>query len=229
MTMTRTASVLIADGDARYAAEIAAAMQRTGYSTIEVGTGTEALDVARDRRVDLLVLEVTLTDMAGYEVCRILRAEGDEVPIFFLSGTHTDSADRVAGLLLGADDYLVKPFDSNELVARAHRHIWRRGRGLRLKDDSAPILTRREGEILALLALGRTQKEIGQELSISPKTAGTHIQSLFGKFDVHSRAVLVARAYMLGLAGPRAHDGSTRQPRDREREVPLAAEPQARL
>jgi len=114
-----------------------------------------------------------------------------------------ESVDRVAGLLLGGDDYIVKPFDPNELVARVHRHVTRRATPARSQlRHAAPILTRREDEILALLTRGHTQKEIAQVLSISPKTVATHIQNLLGKLDVHSRAELVARAYLLGLVEP---------------------------
>jgi DNA-binding NarL/FixJ family response regulator len=191
---------VIAESDRRSSARVAAALQRTGYSTVEVKTGAEALELTRDEDIELLLLEVTLPDMTGFEVCRTLRDEGDDVPIVLVSGTHTDSVDRVAGLLLGADDYLVKPFDPNELVARVHRHVARRHTPPQSRKRHAPKLTQREEEILGLLTRGHSQKEIALELMISPKTVGTHIQNLFGKFDVHSRAELVARAYILGLA-----------------------------
>jgi DNA-binding response OmpR family regulator len=201
--MARAGSVVIADGDERSSRTLVAALERAGYSTVVVRTGGDALELARGDDVGLLLLEVTLPDMTGYEVCRALREEGDELPIFFLSGTRTESVDRVAGLLLGGDDYIVKPFDPNELVARVHRHVTRHAAPVRRQArDAAPVLTRREEEILALLTRGHTQKEIAQALSISPKTVATHIQNLLGKVDVHSRAELVARAYLLGLVEP---------------------------
>ena len=151
------------------------------------------------------MLEVELPDMTGYEVCRDLRTEkGDEVPIFFLSGTHTDPADRVAGLLLGADDFIVKPFDPGELVARVERFVARRStlpRRVADRPAGQPHLTERETEVLQLLADGMKQKEVASALSISPKTVATHIQNLLGKLAVHSRAELVARAYQLRLVG----------------------------
>src|SRR6266536_949106 len=119
--VVRTAAVVIADDDEDSSARVAAALRRAGYPTVSVATGSDALEAARADDVGLLVLEVALPDMTGYEVCRMLRDEGDELPIFFVSGTHTDSVDRVAGLLLGADDFIVKPVDCNELVARVHR------------------------------------------------------------------------------------------------------------
>jgi DNA-binding NarL/FixJ family response regulator len=215
----RAGAVLIAEDDRRSSAVVAAALQRAGYSTVEVGTGGEALEVARGGAADLLLLEVTLPDMTGYEVCRMLRDEGHEMPIFFLSGRHTDSVDRVAGLLLGADDFLVKPFDPNELVARVYRHVRRRATPPRLHAPAAPALTRREEEILRLLTRGQRQKAIANELSISPKTVATHIQNVFGKLGVHSRAELVARAYLLGLV---ESGGGRRLADERPQTVPQA-------
>jgi DNA-binding NarL/FixJ family response regulator len=153
--------------------------------------------------VALVVLEVSLPDMTGYEVCREIRNErGDDVPVFFLSGLRTEPLDRVAGLLLGADDFIVKPFDSDEFVARVRRFVDRNGaaaiRERGVGDSGGPQLTRREVEVLNLLVEGRRQKEIAAQLVISQKTVATHIQNLLGKFGVHSRAELVARAYLLG-------------------------------
>jgi DNA-binding NarL/FixJ family response regulator len=154
--------------------------------------------------VALVVLEVGLPDMTGYEACREIRsARGEDLPIFFLSGLRTEPLDRVAGLLLGADDFIVKPFDPDELVARVRRFVNRKApvRGAANGDAREPQLTRRELEVLSLLVEGRRQKEIAAQLVISQKTVATHIQNLLGKFGVHSRAELIARAYLLGHAG----------------------------
>lgn len=196
--------IVIADGDENGRALAAAALVRAGYETIEVSTGSAALDAVRANGVALVVLEVGLPDMTGYEVCRELRSQrGEELPIFFLSGLRTEPLDRVAGLLLGADDFIVKPFDPDELVARVRRFVNRKAlmRDVALGDPGSPQLTRREVEVLNLLVEGRRQKEIAVQLVISQKTVATHIQNLLGKFGVHSRAELIARAYMLGHAG----------------------------
>ena len=194
---------MLADGDRRAREATAAALNRAGYETIEVSSGADALRAAEERDVRLVLLEVELPDMTGYEVCHELRQHGrEDLAIFFVSGIRTEPLDRVAGLLLGADDFIVKPFDANELIARVRRYISRRpsprpngGR------TTHPSLTDREYEVLSLLAGGARPKEVAQRLSISPKTVGTHIQNLLGKVGVHSRAELVARAYMLGLVG----------------------------
>jgi DNA-binding NarL/FixJ family response regulator len=199
----RVGRVVVADGDVESRNLAAEVLQRAGYETVEVATGTEVLAEVRAGGVALVVLEVGLADMTGYEVCREIRLRNEELPVFFLSGMRTEPIDRVAGLLLGADDFIVKPFDPGELVARARRFVIRKRLPAYdpLPDPDAPKLTPREGEVLELLAEGRRQKEIAHELSISPKTVGTHVQNLLSKFDVHSRAELVARAYRENLAG----------------------------
>jgi DNA-binding NarL/FixJ family response regulator len=200
----KTKAILIAESDERSSRAIAGALQRAGYETVEVETGVAALEAAESGEPVLLLLEVTLPDTTGYEICRTLRDQGNEIPIFLLSDRHSESVDRMAGLLIGADDVITKPYDCNELVARVHRHIKRHTTRPRVHPHAASTLTHREEEILALLTRGSTSKAIAQELSISLKTLSTHIQNLFGKLGVHSRAELVARAFLLGLVTPGA-------------------------
>jgi len=196
-------ALVLADGDRRAREATAVSLRRAGFTTIDVGTGAEALRAVDEGDVRLVLLEVDLPDMTGYEVCHELRQDGRADPaVVFLSGIRTEPLDRVAGLLLGADDFIVKPFDANELIARVRRFISRRPT-LRPTTESGLhlSLTEREQEVLSLLAEGARPKEVAQQLSISPKTVGTHIQNLLGKLGVHSRAELVAQAYMLGLVG----------------------------
>ena len=106
---------------------------------------------------------------------------------------------RVAGLLLGADDYVTKPFDPEELLARVRRVVERSSSA---ESDSAAErkrLTPREREILSLFALGEGTKTIAERLHISPKTVSTHIQRMLVKLDLHSRGEAVAFAYREGL------------------------------
>ena len=143
------------------------------------------------------MLDVCLPMIFGYEVCRALRCSyGDRLPILFISGMRTESFDRVAGLLIGGDDYLVKPFAPDELVARVGALLRRSGAH---PDTRRTDLTAREHEVLALLADGLEHHEIAERLIISPKTVGTHIEHVLGKLGVHSRAQAVAVAYREGL------------------------------
>jgi DNA-binding NarL/FixJ family response regulator len=190
--------VLIADPDARVHAKLASAFARAGLQTIGVNSGDEALDAARRLQPDLVLIEVQLPVVSGYEVCHELREEfGAELPIIFLSEARVEPSDRVAGLLVGADDYIVKPFDADEVLARA-RNLLRRAEPERERARN-DALTKREYEVLELLAAGVAQKEIAQRLVISPTTVATHIQRILGKLGVHSRAEAVARAHREGL------------------------------
>jgi DNA-binding NarL/FixJ family response regulator len=147
---------------------------------------------------------VNLPEVSGYEVCReLLDKYGDDVAVIFLSADRTEPYDRVAGLLLGATDYIVKPFDSDELLARVRTALRRSEQSGRYGTGQvAALLTAREREVLNLLAGGFDQGEIASKLFISPKTVGTHIQRVLTKLGVHSRAQAVAVAHEQGLTGP---------------------------
>lgn len=186
--------VLIADPDETARRLAGESLRRAGYTTLEVENGDEALALARRERPRVVVLEVCLTGVCGYEVCRELKDEfGDRVAIVFVSATRQEPYDRVGGLLLGADDYLGKPVDGNELVARVRRLVQRRFAPPDLAVNSS--LTPREGEVYALLVQGLDQAEIADLLVISPNTVGTHIEHILGKLGVRSRAQAVALAY----------------------------------
>jgi two-component system nitrate/nitrite response regulator NarL len=195
--MTQAGVVLVVTQDAALRSAIARRFKRMGFTTSEVATGEEALAFAQQERPSLVVLDLDLAEMSGYETLQELREQiGDRLPIIFLSGKRTDAADRVAGLLIGADDYLTKPFDMDELLARARRVL------VRSPDTRGPavrLLTARELEILQLLSGGLSQERIATDLFISAKTVGTHIQRILTKLGVHSRTEAVALAYRRGL------------------------------
>jgi two-component system, NarL family, nitrate/nitrite response regulator NarL len=189
--MTTAALILIVDGDRQSRTLISRVLKRVGYSTYEAETGEEALAAAKRERPALVVLEALLPGVSGYEVCRELKDEfGEALPIVFVSGTRTEPGDRVAGLLVGGDDYLVKPFDPNELLARVRRLLPPRLAG----GETPHKLTRRELDVLSLLVEGLSQPEIAERLFISPKTVGKHIEHILPKLGVHNRAQAVALA-----------------------------------
>jgi two-component system OmpR family response regulator len=118
--------ILVVDDDAHIRQLLAFALGKAGMHIAEAGDGEAALaQVARDRP-DLVVLDINMPRMDGLEVCRRLRAEGD-LPILFLS-SRDDEIDRVLGLELGGDDYVVKPFSPREVVARVSAILKRGGR-----------------------------------------------------------------------------------------------------
>jgi DNA-binding NarL/FixJ family response regulator len=162
---------------------------------VQLDNGRAVLPAALAERPAAVLLEVQLPDLNGYEVCRQLRDRySDAIPIIFVSGGRTDPLDRSAGLLVGADDYMVKPVDPGELIARIRRLVHRpRSDGqVSGSDGKLALLTQREHEVLNLLAEGYRQEEIARKLVISPKTVATHIQRILGKLEVRSRAQAVA-------------------------------------
>ena len=119
-------TILIADNDTRSREAVTELLRRAGYEATEAATGDEALRVALAERPVLVILEVELPGMSGYEVCRTLRETfGESLPILFVSDTRTEPLDRVAGLMVGGDDYIVKPFSPDALLSRVRRALLR--------------------------------------------------------------------------------------------------------
>jgi DNA-binding response OmpR family regulator len=116
--------VLIVDPDSRLRAEIGAACQQDGFEVIEVGTGQEALARAVETQPTAILLEVSLPDMSGFDVCRELRRRGEDGPIILISN-RTEEIDVVVGLEIGADDYVMKPVRLRELTARIAANLRR--------------------------------------------------------------------------------------------------------
>jgi DNA-binding NarL/FixJ family response regulator len=205
------APVLVADPDDDARAALASLLRTSGYAVVEATSGEEALAAARATPPCAALLEVPLGGLSGYEVCRTLHAElGESVPVMFVSGVRTESYDRVAGLLVGASDYLVKPYAPDELLTRV-RNLLRRSRPLPAMIFER--LTRREREVLTLLADGLRQDEIAARLFITKKTVGTHVVNMLRKLGVRSQAQAVAMAYRGELRGAveddfSLHDGA---------------------
>ncbi|HZG08923.1 MAG TPA: response regulator transcription factor [Allosphingosinicella sp.] len=123
-----THKILVVDDDSHIRQVLTFALNKAGMTTAEAGDGEAALDQVARERPDLVVLDINMPRMDGLEVCRRLRATGD-LPILFLS-SRDDEIDRVVGLELGGDDYVVKPFSPREVVARVNAILKRGGRPL---------------------------------------------------------------------------------------------------
>ena len=192
--------MLIADADETSRETLARVLRAAGYDVQQAETGESALGIARSTMPAAVILEVPLPGLSGYEVCHTLRSEvGRVLPVLFLSGVRTEWYDRIAGLLLGADDYMVKPYAAGELLARLARLIERaRGplpRGVR-------DLTPRELEVLGLMGEGLRHEQIARRLFISPKTVATHVEHILRKLAVRSSTEAIAVAFREEILGP---------------------------
>jgi two-component system response regulator MprA len=116
------ATILIAEDDRRIRDSLDRALQLEGYAVLTANDGARALELHQDRRADLLLLDVSMPNVDGLTVCRTIRSKGDDTPILMLTARH-EIDDRVAGLDAGADDYLVKPFALEELMARVRARL----------------------------------------------------------------------------------------------------------
>jgi two-component system response regulator MprA len=137
---SEAARILVVEDERAIASAIRRGLIFEGYEVQVADTGTRALEIARDDIPDLVVLDIMIPGIDGIQVCRRLRAAGEDVPILMLTA-RDDIADRVAGLDAGADDYLVKPFAFEELVARVRALLRRRER----REEEAQ---RFDGEVL---------------------------------------------------------------------------------
>ena len=193
--------ILIVDDDRKTAELIRMYLEREGYGALLAHDGRQALDLARQRAPDLIVLDLMLPVVEGLDVCRILRAES-QVPIIMLTARTTED-DKLLGLDLGADDYVTKPFSPRELVARV-RAVLRRGgpaqrgepaaarcgelvvdfvsRSVRLR--GAPVhLTPKEFKLLELLA--RHPGRAFSRLELLEQVFGYDYDGLERTVDVH--------------------------------------------
>ena len=118
--------ILMVDDDKKIVGLVQAYLEKDGYRVLTAYEGLQALDLARRKRPDLMILDLLLPGMDGLDVCRVLRTEGNEVPIIMLTAKTTE-ADKLIGLELGADDYVTKPFSPRELVARVRAVLRRVG------------------------------------------------------------------------------------------------------
>ena len=126
--------ILIVDDNKKIVEVVQAYLERDGYTALTAFDGLVGLESARHQRPDLIVLDLLLPGMDGLDVCRVLRAEGNQVPIIMLTAKTTET-DKLIGLELGADDYVTKPFSPRELVARV-RAVLRRVREEKLQGPS---------------------------------------------------------------------------------------------
>jgi len=173
------ANLLLIDDSEAQSSQIIEALQRLGYAVQRASTGAEGLRLAREKPPDLVLLDVVMPDIDGFAVCRWLKVNADtrDIPVIMLT-VRTAVADRIAGLTIGADDYLAKPFDDQELEARIFA-------ALRVKAVHSELRTRNQQLETMLHSV--------EALAVTDSLTGLYNRRRFS--DVLKREFAVTRRY----------------------------------
>ncbi|MFF2908669.1 response regulator transcription factor [Paenibacillus sp. NPDC057934] len=157
-------TILIADDEAEIADLVELHLTKEGYHIIKAFNGREAVQAVQTQTVDLAILDIMMPEMDGYEVTRQIR-EKHHMPIIFLSAKTSD-LDKITGLVIGADDYMTKPFNPMELVARVNSQL---RRSMQFSQPAAAASTVLEAGGLSINAEQHTVMLYGQAIDLTPK------------------------------------------------------------
>jgi len=202
--------VLVVEDEPSLLETLAYNLSRQGYKVYQSKTGNEALDVAREKRPDLIVLDIMLPGIDGLEVCRILRQEMS-TPILMLTA-RDDVVDKVVGLEVGADDYLTKPFSMRELLARV-KALLRRERLVReevaaeVDEQNSADVDQEKPFIFDDLIIDLARREVqlrGKVLHLKPKEYELLV------FLARNRGIALSRDLILDRVWGWEHDGGSR-------------------
>ena len=191
---TRVQTVLVVEDESSIASFVALYLKNAGYRVQTAGTGQDALDALSRERPDLIVLDLMLPDIDGIEICRRIRQKSD-VPILMLTARDED-VDKIIGLEVGADDYLTKPFNPRELVARV-KSILRRAVPERREPQERQL---KHG--LLQIDAGRREVHVdGKEVQLAPKEFDLLWELLDHRGLVLTRDQLLERVWGYTFAG----------------------------
>ncbi len=214
--------IFVVDDDAALRMALTRYLEKRSYLVQSVASATEALSAIEADPPDLIVSDVMMPEMDGFEFCRRLRATraGQLVPFIFLSSKGEVEA-RIQGHSMGADDYLMKPFEPLELLAkieaqlersrRIHSEIVRLMQKVDVEHSSGSAahppqpslpLTPAEEKVFWEVVQGLTNKQIGDRLFVSPRTVQTHLSNILNKLDLENRSQLVRFAFERGYKSP---------------------------
>jgi two-component system, OmpR family, alkaline phosphatase synthesis response regulator PhoP len=191
---TKPQTVLVVEDEASIASFVAAYLKNAGYAVRTTASGAEALKLVASEKPALVVLDLMLPDMDGVEVCKRIRQTTD-LPVLMLTARDED-VDKIIGLEVGADDYMTKPFNPRELVARV-RAILRRATTEREKGESAVLV---HGDLT--VDAGRREARVGeQEIQLAPKEFDLLWELLDHRGLVLTRDQLLERVWGYTFAG----------------------------
>jgi DNA-binding NarL/FixJ family response regulator len=210
-------TILLVDDDITLRTALARYLTNRSYTVRDAGSGEQALIAFAENPADVVVSDIIMPGIDGFEFCRQLRAsrEGQIVPFIFLS-SRGEVEDRIQGHAIGADDYMVKPFEPRELLAKVESHLNRVQRislEVRRLVSQAPIdkaevekpvlpLTPAEERVFWEVVQGYTNRQVGNRLFISPRTVQTHLSNILSKLTLENRSQLVRYAYERGYQPP---------------------------
>jgi DNA-binding NarL/FixJ family response regulator len=213
--------ILIVDDDVTLRAALTRYLENRSYLVQNASSGVEGMTLFESDPPDLVVSDIVMPEMDGFEFCRRLRAtrSGQLIPFIFLS-TRREVDDRIEGHRIGADDYLVKPFDPRELVAKIEAQLERSRRihteivrlmqkplDGKTTDPPAPPssalpLTPAEEKVFWEVIQGLTNKQIADHLFVSPRTVQTHLSNILSKLQLENRSQLIRFAFERGYRPP---------------------------
>ncbi|XOK65006.1 response regulator transcription factor [Paenibacillus elgii] len=182
--------ILVVDDESSIRTAVAYALRREGYEVEMAADGQEALDKVETFRPAVMVLDVMMPRVSGYDVCRKL--DGRPRPAILLLTVKDDIVDKVLGLELGADDYMTKPFDMRELLARVKALSRRGGYEQQIKQEQQDML--RLGELSAEL-FSRAVSIRGELLDLTPKEFDLLVLLMRNPGRVYSREVLLEQSF----------------------------------
>ena len=188
--------VLVVEDDRNLLETIKYNLVKEGYEALVAVDGAEALEIARNEKPDLIILDIMLPKIDGFEVCRILRREMN-VPIIMLTA-RTDETDRIMGLDTGADDYMTKPFSIRELLARIRALLRRAGMAEAKLPENAAII--KIGDITIDLNRHRVISK-GQTLELTAKEYDLLVFLAQNESYVFSREQLLEKVWGYDFAG----------------------------
>ena len=192
-------------------------LKREGYDTLEALDGKTGLDLARTGDPDLILLDVMLPEMNGFDVCAALRDDGSAVPIIMLTAREEEN-DKVFGLEAGADDYITKPFSMRELMARVKANIRRRSLDAGLRGPSENLL--KQGELVVDLSAVTVQKA-GRTIEVTQKEFDLLTCLLSAPGKVYSREELMEKVWNYDYFGDmRTVDVTVRRLREKIEDDP---------
>jgi DNA-binding NarL/FixJ family response regulator len=202
--------LLVVDDDPNLVLLVKDYLEFRGYEVVAASNGLEALEVMRRLTPDLIICDVMMPEMDGYTFVQTLRSDRatDWIPVIFLSA-RGQTADRVRGLNAGADAYLVKPFEPEELVAQVEATLKHTERLLQMQ-GGAPVqpaiqldreveLTPTETKVLQYVARGMSNREIAEVMGVSQRTIESHVSNMLSKTGLHNRTELARWAIESGL------------------------------